>query len=352
MAASISKSTLLVEKLSLSDSEKDLAKIRDHAFSHAVSVILPGENALPHFVLETFVDQFTYRLQRLPLFHFIEMPFVHAFVRKGAISLISINRKLDTDDCATITNDGLLLLSLTKDTYQQLGLEAMKQTPSQRKQDIYVVKINLLQKSFKSGKKCYDRILWCLKDRLDLVMDFLVSWVPNDENVCSSSIGAYFVDKCDKVERIDLQRTSRQCASLQWPKIDYNQPKGSETSCHFRDVFEWLGVLECDITTDESIDTYVSTLRCPEPNTNIPHCCMFQASSLITSHSILKLWKALRHHSLQTHNYPVCLTVHGFSDSIMRNKHDYNSFYVAGDNIYILLLLSENQCWYYSASGS
>ncbi|KAK0043118.1 ribonuclease P protein subunit p40 [Biomphalaria pfeifferi] len=352
MAASIKKSTFILEKITLDYTQKDLRRIQEQNFTQTLSLVLPGENVVPNFVQESLTNQFTYKLHMLPLFCLIEMPFVQAFVKKGAINLMSVNRKLDTDDSVVITPNGVLLLSLTKDTFQQLGLEAVKQTPTQRKQDIYVVKINLLHKSFRPGKKGYNRTLWCLKDRLDLVMDCLVSWEPHDEKLCSSSVGVYFVDKCDKVERFDLKQTTHQYTSLQCPKIDSNHPTGSEIGCNFRDFFEWLGAIACNIPTNESGDPYISTWACPEPNTNIPRCCLFQATGMITAQAIVRLWKSLRHHTAQTHNYPVCLTLHGFPDSIMKNKHEFNNFYIAGDNLYTFVLLPENCCWLYKASGS
>jgi hypothetical protein len=43
---------------------------------------------------------------------------------------------------------------------------------------VVVVDIDLNSSSFKPGKKGYNRIKWCLQDRLNLKFNFLVTWTP------------------------------------------------------------------------------------------------------------------------------------------------------------------------------
>ena len=40
-----------------------------------------------------------------------------------------------------------------------------------------VVELDLKSTSFVPGKKIYERVRWCLKDRLELQFKFLISWV-------------------------------------------------------------------------------------------------------------------------------------------------------------------------------
>uniref|UniRef100_A0A0B6ZX31 Uncharacterized protein n=2 Tax=Arion vulgaris TaxID=1028688 RepID=A0A0B6ZX31_9EUPU len=60
-------------------------------------------------------------------------------------------------------------------------------------------------------------------------------------------MGVYFTGKCDQVERINLERTSHVFTSLLCPKIDVDQPEGSENGCHYREVFDWMGALACGV---------------------------------------------------------------------------------------------------------
>ncbi|CAG5128882.1 unnamed protein product [Candidula unifasciata] len=301
MATSIQNATFLFHNYSLGErTDKEQSVVLNRYFNHALTVILPGASVIPHPVLECFSDQLAYRLHRLPLYRLIEIPFIQAFVKKGAVHMMSVNTKLDTSDCVAVTPSGCLLLHLTKDTYEQLGLEARKQTYHEKISDIYVVQINLLADHFRPGKKGYDRVLWCLKDRLDLAFNFLVAWEPHDDKVCSSSLGVYFAEKCPRVERVAQEKTSRVFTSLPCPKIDAVQPEGSEDGCHYQEVFEWLGAVACgiDITSEDTgPDSYTSTLACPDPKYNCPRGCVFQVSGFITPQTVLKVWKTLREYT-------------------------------------------------------
>ncbi|CAL1538484.1 unnamed protein product [Lymnaea stagnalis] len=352
---SIKSSTLQYETLSTNDSkQRDVAKIRDHFFNFGVTLILPGVNTVPNQILECLTDQLSYKLEKLPIYHLLEIPFIQAFVKRGAIHLMSVNRRLHTNDTVVLTPSGILILTLTKDTYEQLGLEAEKQNHIHHQNKTFVVKINLLERAFHPGKKGYDRTLWCLKDRLDLVFDCLISWDPHDKKLCSSSVGVYFMEKCHQVTRIDLKKASRNFTSLPCPKLDAKDPEGSEIGCQFNEFFEWMGALACDIQLrpeDASQDNFVTTMSCPELVTNLPRCCVFQASGFLTSNTILQVWRALREHTSQNESYPTSLTVHGFNDCPVNKKSESHYYYVTGDNIYSLVLLPEGMCCIYTATG-
>ena len=48
---------------------------------------------------------------------------------------------------------------------------------------VVVVDIDLNSSSFKPGKKGYNRIKWCLQDRLNLKFNFLVTWTPSGKSL-------------------------------------------------------------------------------------------------------------------------------------------------------------------------
>lgn len=80
----------------------------------------------------------------------------------------------------------------------------------------------------------------------------------SDESICSSSVGVYFMGLCHKVERVGLERTSRIVTSLSCPRIDVDQPEGSENSCHHHEVFEWMGALACGVDMYEFMPFFFS----------------------------------------------------------------------------------------------
>lgn len=60
------------------------------------------------------------------------------------------------------------MLSVDKDMYEELGMEGRKSSFSHRKPGKFIVEINLVKPTFTPGKKNYERVKWCLKDRLNL----------------------------------------------------------------------------------------------------------------------------------------------------------------------------------------
>ncbi|RUS80583.1 hypothetical protein EGW08_011638, partial [Elysia chlorotica] len=322
-----------------------------------VTLILPGANCLPESILECFTDQLYYKVHRLPVYRLVEVPFLQAFVKKGSIYMLSANTRLDTHDCVAVIPSGWLVLYLTKDTYNELGLEACKQTHQQKSNDKYVVKINLLANHFKPGKKNYDSTLWCLKNRLGLTFDFYMAWEPHQKDVCSSSVSSYFLDKCGKVERGHLTRKRKLLTSLLCPKVKVDNPLAitDKDACHFLEIFEWMGAVACsiDMSVPDEEGSYVSSFHCPEPNHNCPRCCVFQVSGFITPGTVFQLFKALKTYAAaNTHSPPASLTTHGFRDSPITHTTCPHQFHTCGDNLTSFLYGSDNQCWLYRAVAS
>lgn len=54
----------------------------------------------------------------------------------------------------------------------------------------YVVRIDLTLPHFKPGRKSFERVRWCLNERLDLKFDFLVTWVPHGNCPLATSLAA------------------------------------------------------------------------------------------------------------------------------------------------------------------
>jgi len=67
---------------------------------------------------------------------------------------------------------------MNKDVYMQLGLEGHPSAFSQKQAGRYVVSVDLIARRFRPGKKNYRRVEWCFTDRLNLLFDFIVAWVP------------------------------------------------------------------------------------------------------------------------------------------------------------------------------
>jgi len=79
---------------------------------------------------------------------------------------------------------GRLILNVNKDIYTQLGLEGRPSKFTQKQKSRYVINIDLISAHFHPSKKNYKRVQWCFTDRLNLVFDFIITWVPfgNEQN--------------------------------------------------------------------------------------------------------------------------------------------------------------------------
>lgn len=91
-----------------------------------VSIVLPNiEYTTPLSKLEEFlsVDCDYYKVEDISLDEFISSEFIEKFIKSGALSALSINTRLDLDNCVCITPEGVLVLHLDKVSYQELGLE-------------------------------------------------------------------------------------------------------------------------------------------------------------------------------------------------------------------------------------
>jgi len=359
MASPLPKLTL--EMSSFTDEKsRHVSKIEDSFFNQGVSLILPSCPKIPEDIKKCFTDLMVYKITQLPVYRLVEMPFIKAFVRKGAVQVLSTGTKIDTDDCVAISPSGRLVLHLTIDTYQELGLDSVPQTHQQKKNNIFQVRINLNSDSFKPGKKGYEKVLDCLKNRLGDKFDFLISWIPQDPEICSSSIAVYFSDLCQRVDRADPVLSSRTLTNLALPRVEAADPDGNNLGCHFLDVFEWMGAVTCGVDISESDpESYISSYTCPSPQIESSRVCVLRVSGFIPAHAVLQLVKCLRDMKMSApqpqlifnHSAPppVFLTIHGATDSplVGQESHDV---YMSGCHLRSFVMFPDDKYWLYTAS--
>ncbi|KAL9933808.1 hypothetical protein V8E36_007466 [Tilletia maclaganii] len=178
-----------------------LRNIRSHIFTHALDVILPlpgidsNEVEDPLALLQSRDSALAALLQqvgsskshpfyvaKVPLALFLNPEFVTGFIRNGSLTALSIHPSQSSSSTAedpaqdTVALDGLgiLHLSLSRETYQTLGLVGRESRfhrgPSGRYGDrssglvqSYVVELPLTGASFVPGKRGYERALACLR---------------------------------------------------------------------------------------------------------------------------------------------------------------------------------------------
>ena len=74
--------------------------------------------------------------------------------------------------------EGRLVLNISKNIYEQLGLEGQPSSFCRKQRHRYVVTLDLLETSFRPPNNIYKRVEWCFSNRLGLAANVLISWVP------------------------------------------------------------------------------------------------------------------------------------------------------------------------------
>ncbi|XP_049801519.1 ribonuclease P protein subunit p40-like isoform X4 [Schistocerca nitens] len=277
------------------DAEKSDAIVSTHHFNHMISVVIPDTLSVPSSIVDALLEDCAYyRILAVPAVELINRNFLDAFVRRGELTLLSDNTRIDVDDSIAVTPNGLLILSLNKGTYQQLGLEG-RLSFFQRDSDRYM------------------------------------------ENICPSSVAAYFDDKGYIVH---------QCHPHFSKRISYNVPvppvtaRKEEESSEYCDVLEWLGAFSVGVDLDlEPREDFLSTYSVPDGCKLIGQVAYVSWQGFFTKKPILKLLGILRKYTEERRN--LCWTsmnVQGFLDSPITWSLKEQGFFTSGDNHYTLFL--------------
>ncbi|CAH2252426.1 jg2022 [Pararge aegeria aegeria] len=211
-------------------------------FYKSIIVTCPDELHTPQFIEDCIIDDSDYyKVTNCPLTEFVDPVFIKNFVHSGKLYSLSTNTNCITQNCAAVTPDGILTLHILENVYQTLGLEGNKCAHR-----FYQIKINMKE------LKSIDRVKTALQKLK--TFDLNISWVPDSENICPSSIAKYFCDKNYQVSThsMAIQRVTPDIKVV--PTLD---------SSDIDEVVEWIGMLahNADLAPTES---YISTYSEPE----------------------------------------------------------------------------------------
>ncbi|KAJ1974664.1 hypothetical protein H4R34_004632 [Dimargaris verticillata] len=144
--------------------------IAAHSFNRRVQLSLYHHSAASATALleaATFPDQyFYYSAAQVTLRDLIHPDFLKQTVRGGhCLTALASSVRLENHDIFAITSAGKLVLSLTKESYQECGLtgsqSSFKASPSR-----YHITIDLRADAMKVGTKYYERIHWAFSQVL------------------------------------------------------------------------------------------------------------------------------------------------------------------------------------------
>ncbi|XP_026744442.1 uncharacterized protein LOC113505809 [Trichoplusia ni] len=215
--------------------------LRNYYFKSLI-VTCPDEIKTPSFIQDVVTeDTDYYKLTNCSLTEFVEPTFIECFVKTGKIHCLSVGRNCVIENCVAITPDGHLVLHVLDYTFQTLGLEGTK-----RPYNYYEVKIDL--KTITHYSKVRSGL-----DKLKL-FDLNITWEPNNEDICPSSIAKYFSDRNVNISVHSLKSRSVSPFVNEIPVLK---------DVDIEEMVEWVGLLahDVDITPTEQ---YISMYSQPD----------------------------------------------------------------------------------------
>ncbi|XP_020623915.1 ribonuclease P protein subunit p40-like [Orbicella faveolata] len=359
-AFSTPKGKLTIEKFSFQDEkERYKRQIEDHAFNHAVEIVIPDcflGNVIQCFrSISPARDQFC--LIELPVHAFTEEEFIRTFIKTGQFIALSWETRIDSGNCVAVLPTGVLILSLDKDTYEQLGLTG-KPSAFQKKHR-FIVEVNLAAPYFVPGKKLYERVRWCLKDKLELTFKFLMSWTNEGQSstgTLHSFLYSYNGQMLSNEENVECIPNCPKAPQISFEKSSFTEDRTSPENCDVCDCmsfFEWLGCIACGVDCSAaSPDSYVSTLTCPEPSCELKQLIKCRWTGMITSNCILSMMQSVRE-LVKSNGIPwIAVTVWGFTDCPVTWKQNEHGHFFSGENFYTFVIFPNDRYWLYTAMGS
>ncbi|KAL4623441.1 ribonuclease P protein subunit p40 isoform X1 [Arapaima gigas] len=345
------RSVLVCEKSNFTNEKSRHDKhVSQHYFNYKVSVLIPDCGVLPQ-CLRDAVSGFTsfYLVNEVPVFELLQEEFVENTVKKGGFYALSYKTRIDQDNVIALLPTGQLIMSVNKDTYEQLGLEGKASQYSHKQPVRYVVTINLTDKSMALGSKKYNRVLWALKENVPLKMDFLMGCQRDGK------IGAWMLPSClSHCPWKELQPSveTQILQDLPCPVLQSDNLRGG-SSCDPQAFLEWLGAVSMGISCDNEATSFESTYACPEPQTFVNQAVLCTVTGLLLPEDVHSLLEELRRYF----DHPkftswLSLVVHGFADSPVSWGTAEHGFHKGGENFYSFVVFKNQDYWLNMGAGA
>eukprot|EP00040_Diaphanoeca_grandis_P013302 m.67256 g.67256 ORF g.67256 m.67256 type:complete len:360 (+) comp23787_c0_seq1:66-1145(+) len=305
-----------------SDHEKS---ILGHHFNHAVEITVPGYSELPSELIAVSPTKDTFYVATFQLAQFLEPKFIQSFAT-GQLYALSLGTKIDVHNVAAVLPSGKLILSIDKPTYEQLGLQGKK--TSFYGETRYNVSVDVTQPSFSSGNKIYERVKWCLTDRLGLKFEFLVGWRSNKE---PATFECDVISNLPGAKKITPEEFAKSYSKLQIPKLPFAE-EGLRWEDDILDANEWLGAISSHLDMCGSIDSYHNTLTCPTPTAKTTSLVTKRWRGFIFPQTILQIVKEASQLVDEKNLEWVAVNIWGFQDTPLSWDSQEHGFSLSGAN--------------------
>ncbi|KAH0617945.1 hypothetical protein JD844_016742 [Phrynosoma platyrhinos] len=327
------------------------AHVRGHAFNCQVSLLIPECGIVPE-VLKNAVGDFGdyYLVKKLPLHELVTEEFINIFVKKGSCYALTYNTRIDQDNTAALLPTGKLIISVDKDTYEELGLQGRPSLYSSKKPMRYIITVDLTDSNFGPDSKKCNRVIWALKEKKPLEFDFLFAWhYTGSEEL---SLMSYFSK--NEVEAYQPKITFSTLRNVQCPVLENDSLQGEpEAACSAQELFQWLGAVFTHVGLENTSSSFLSTYSCPQPSTLVDQVLLCTITGFILPEKIIHLLEQICCYFQEPKlAHWVTLTVHGFADSPVSWRESEHSFLKGGENLYNFVIFRSLDYWVQMAVGA
>ncbi|KAM3840373.1 ribonuclease P protein subunit p40 isoform 1-T2 [Vipera latastei] len=330
---------------------RHVAHVREHAFNCGVSFLIPDCGIVPQVLKNAVADIGEYYLvKNLFLHELVTQEFINTFVKKGTCYALTYNTRIDQDNTAALLPTGKLILSVDKDTYEELGLQGHPSLYSGKKPMRYIITVDLMDTAFSPENKKYKRIIWALKEKKPLEFDFLLTWQPTGSE--EANLMSYFSKK--EIQAYRPKVTFSTLRNVQCPILKSDKLHGEpDAACSAQELFEWLGAIFTRVGLENTSFSFLSTCVCPEPSTLIEQALMCTITGFIPSEKIIHLLEQICCYFEDPKlAHWVSLTVHGFADSPVSWRENEHGFLKGGENLYNFIIFRNLSYWLQMAVGA
>ncbi|KAG7999555.1 Ribonuclease P protein subunit p40 [Nibea albiflora] len=295
------RSMLVSDRSSFRDEKNRLSsQVEQLHLNYKASVLLPECSSTPAH-LDTVFNSFKsfYLIRKLPVYELLDKHFLESTVYQG-------------------------------NTFCSPGVLASTCSP--------VVSVDLTDSSMAPGGRGYQRLLTGLRSRLKLKTDFLLSLHPGGGASLQDLLSRYDWSE-HRPEISSHTLTHLSCPSMQ--------------SCDPHSFLEWIGAVDADISCENSSNSFLSSLVCPEPNTTLSRALRISICGLLLPQDIYRLIQQIRCYLEQPQLESwVSLTVHGFADSPVSWGGNEHGVLRGGENFYSLLMFHDHTYHLHLATGA
>ncbi|KAL8182489.1 UNVERIFIED_CONTAM: Ribonuclease P protein subunit p40 [Gekko kuhli] len=327
------------------------AHVRDHAFNCRVTFLIPDCGIVPQTLQSAVTSLGEYYLvKNLSLHEFVTEEFINTFVKKGSCYALTYQTRIDQDNTAALLPTGKLILSVDKDTYEELGLQGHPSRYSGKKRMRYIITVDLTEPTFGPDSKKHKRVIWALKEKKPLEFDFLLAWhhTGSEESTLMSYFSKY------QIQALQPTVTFNTLRNVQCPVLENNKLKGEpEAACSAQEFFEWLGAIVSCVGLDNSSSSFLSTYSCPQPSTFVDQILLCTITGFILPEKIIHLLEQICCYFEEPKLAEwISLVVHGFADSPVSWRESEHGFLKGGENLYNFVIFRSLDYWLQMAVGA